>query len=667
MSKLKSRIAELRSQLDEANTAYNVHDRPIMTDSQYDTLFRELVDLEEKHPELKTPDSPTHRVGAPPAKGFSQITHRTPMLSLDNVFDDQGLVSFAERIAKELGIDAEDLEFACEPKFDGLAISLVYQNGYLVSAATRGDGLVGEDVTHNARVIKTIPLKLQGDAPTELEVRGEVVMTHADFVNHNELAAEQGQKLFANPRNAAAGTLRLLDSRITAKRKLTFLPYQVVGAIDPKRPSHSANMQQLAYMGFSHYAQPKIIRGITQVKSYCFELEEKRDSLEFDIDGMVTKIDSLNQQEELGFLSRTPRWAMAFKYAAQEDVTTLEGVDFQVGRTGAITPVARLAPVALAGVTVSNATLHNADMIDRLGVKIGDKVIVRRAGDVIPQVVGVQQCAGSKEIVFPTNCPVCEAPIERVEGQAVQRCTGGFKCIAQRRERLKHFVSRKGYDIDGFGDKLIGQLVERELVQSPQDLFRLTKEQLSQIDRMGERSASNLLKSLEDAKQRITLPRFLYSLGIQEAGEGTAKRLTKHFGSLEAIQSATYEHLIEVKDIGEVVATSLRSWFDDPLNQKVLEELNKVNALPEAVMEGGEEGPLSGETWVLTGSLTTLTRNEAKARLEALGANVSDSVSKNTARVVVGLNAGSKKAKAESLRLEQLNEEGLLQFLSQYE
>ncbi len=666
MASPKQRAGDLRRKLEDANYAYYVRDAPIMTDPEYDALFRELLDLEAQYPELQTPDSPTQRVGAPPAAGFVQVTHRTPMLSLSNLFSEENLKAFIQRVAKELQEDAETLVFACEPKFDGLAISLIYRDGYLHTAATRGDGLVGEDVTHNARTIPTIPLKLIGPVPAELEVRGEVVMTHRDFVQYNKAAAEKGQRLFANPRNAAAGTMRLLDSRVTATRKLTFIPYQVVESLDAKHPAHSRNMERLQVMGFSPHGRPKVAMGATEVMAYCHELQAARDDLPFDIDGVVVKLDRLEHQRRLGFLSRTPRWATAYKYPAQEGVTVLEGVDFQVGRTGAITPVARLAPVALAGVTVSNATLHNADVIARLGVKVGDQVVVRRAGEVIPQIIGVHAATGTRPIVFPDSCPVCHAPTERVEGQAVVRCTGGFQCQAQRRERLKHFVSRKGYDIDGFGDKLIDQLVERDLLHGPQDLFRLTQEQLSQVDRMGERSAKKLLAALEEAKQRITLPRFLVALGIPEASEGTAKRLTRRFGSLERIRTASYEQLLDVEDIGPIVATSLRSWFTDPSNQITLAELREVGALPEDSVESGPQ-PLSGQTWVLTGTLAHLTRDEAKARLEALGATVANNVSKKTTGVVVGENAGSKKAKAEKLGVPCYDEVALIDTLAHHE
>jgi len=666
MSTPKKRVRDIRKQLVDANYAYYVRDEPIMTDPEYDALFRELEYLETEHPDLLTPDSPTHRVGAPPAPGFTQISHRTPMLSLANVFDEENLEGFIQRVAKELKEDPETLAFTCEPKFDGIAISLVYRDGYLHTAATRGDGTIGEDVTHNARTIRTIPLKLIGPAPAELEIRGEVVMTHADFVRFNEAAAEKGDRLFANPRNAAAGSMRLLDSRITAARRLTFIPYQVVESLDTQHPSHSRNMEHLQVMGFSPHGRPKVVKGITEAMAYCHKLQEDRESLPFDIDGMVVKIDRLDQQQQLGFLSRTPRWATAYKYPAQEGSTVLNGVDFQVGRTGAITPVARLEPIELGGVVVSNATLHNVDVIATLGVKVGDRVIVRRAGDVIPQIVRVQDANGTTPIVFPTTCPVCHAPTVRVDKQAVIRCTGGFQCQAQRRERLKHFVSRKGYDIDGFGDKLIDQLVERDLLHGPQDLFRLTQEQLSQVDRMGERSAKKLLEAVEEAKQRITLPRFLFALGIPEASEGTAKRLTRRFGSLERIRHASYDDLLEVEDIGPIVATNLRSWFDDPVNQDTLAQLGEFGALPEDVVEIGPQ-PLSGETWVLTGSLTDLTRDAAKARLEALGATVSGNVSKKTSYVVVGENAGSKKAKAEKLGVPCYDEAMLIDTLTRHE
>lgn len=662
----KKRVRDIRKQLVDANYAYYVRDEPIMTDPEYDALFQELEYLETEYPDLLTLDSPTHRVGAPPAAGFTQIPHQTPMLSLTNVFDEESLEGFVQNVANELKENPETLAFTCEPKFDGIAISLVYRDGYLHTAATRGDGTVGEDVTHNARTIRTIPLKLIGYSPAELEVRGEVVMTHVDFIRINEVAAKKGDRLFANPRNAAAGSMRLLDSRVTAARRLTFIPYQVIGSLSATYPSHSRNMEKLQVMGFSPHGRPKVVKGITETMGYYHKLQEDRETLPFDIDGMVVKVDRLDQQQQLGFLSRTPRWATAYKYPAQEGSTVLNGVDFQVGRTGAITPVARLEPVELGGVVVSNATLHNADVIATLRVKIGDRVIVRRAGDVIPQIVRVQETKGVTPIIFPTTCPICHAPTERIEGQALVRCTGGFQCQAQRRERLKYFVSRKGYDIDGFGDKLIDQLVERDLVHGPQDLFRLTQEQLSQIDRMGDRSAKKLLGAVEKAKQHITLPHFLVALGIPEASEGTAKRLTRRFGSLERIRGASYDDLLEVDDIGPIVATNLRSWFDDPVNQDTLSQLGELSALPEDVIEKGPQ-PLSGETWVLTGSLTDLTRDTAKERLEKLGATVSNNVSKKTTYVVVGENAGSKKTKAEKLGVPCYDEAMLIDTLTHHE
>ncbi|NVF14269.1 NAD-dependent DNA ligase LigA [Vreelandella maris] len=664
-------ITQLRAALDEANYRYYVLDDPTLTDADYDRQLQRLQQLEASHPELITSDSPTQRVGAAPADGFPSVAHAIPMLSLDNAFSREDIHAFAERVAERLECSADEVEFTCEPKLDGAAVSLVFEQGMLVSGATRGDGRAGEGITSNLRTLRSVPLKLMGkNVPELLEVRGEVIMRHAGFEALNERAREEGSKVFANPRNAAAGSLRQLDPRITAKRPLEFHAYQAA-RLEPDLgdTTHSELMARLSTLGFRVSAELKVVKGPQAVADYCEQLGEKRDALGFDIDGVVIKVNDLRYQRELGFVARAPRWAVAFKYPAQEEVTTLNDVEFQVGRTGAITPVARLEPVTVAGVTVSNATLHNADEITRLDVMIGDTVSIRRAGDVIPQVVRVhveQRPADARAIVFPEHCPVCGSDIERVDGEAVARCSGGLYCAAQRKEALKHFASRKALDIDGLGEKLIVQLVDLGWVKTPADLFHLTVEQLKSLPRMGEKSANNLVNSLEKAKS-TTLARFIYALGIREVGEATAANLANHFGTLETVQTAELAALEAVNDVGPIVAAHVHTFFRQPHNQETIAALIDAGVTwQEAAVTQGPT-PLEGQTWVLTGSLESMTRDEGKARLQALGAKVAGSVSKKTTCLVAGEAAGSKLTKAEQMGVEVIDEATFMERLAEWE
>lgn len=664
-------ITQLRAALDEANYRYYVLDEPTLTDADYDRKFQRLNQLETEHPELVTPDSPTQRVGAAPADGFPSVAHAIPMLSLDNAFSRDDIHAFAERVAERLECAADEVEFTCEPKLDGAAVSLVYEQGVLVSGATRGDGRTGEGITSNLRTLHSVPLKLMGKSvPELLEVRGEVIMRHSGFEALNERAREEGSKVFANPRNAAAGSLRQLDPRITAKRPLEFHAYQAA-RLEPDLgdTAHSELMQRLSTLGFRTSSELQVVKGPQAVADYCEQLGEKRDGLGFDIDGVVIKVNDLRYQRELGFVARAPRWAVAFKFPAQEEVTTLNDVEFQVGRTGAITPVARLEPVTVAGVTVSNATLHNADEIKRLDVMIGDTVSIRRAGDVIPQVVSVNTAlrpADARAIVFPEHCPVCGSDIERLEGEAVARCSGGLYCAAQRKEALKHFASRKALDIDGLGEKLIVQLVDLGWVESPAALFHLSVEQLQNLPRMGEKSATNLVNALETAKS-TTLARFIYALGIREVGEATAANLANHFGTLDAIQDAELEALEAVNDVGPIVAAHVHTFFRQPHNQETIAALIDAGITwQEAEVTQGPT-PLEGQTWVLTGSMESMTRDEGKARLQALGAKVAGSVSKKTTCLVAGEAAGSKLTKAEQMGVDVVDEATFIERLAEWE
>ncbi|MGP2424758.1 NAD-dependent DNA ligase LigA [Yersinia sp. 2538 StPb PI] len=670
MESIIQQINQLRTSLRHHEHLYHVLDAPEIPDAEYDRLMQQLRSLEAQHPELITHDSPTQRVGAAPLDAFEQVRHEVPMLSLDNVFDEESYLAFDKRVHDRLKT-AEPLTFCCELKLDGLAVSLLYENGELVRAATRGDGTTGENITANVRTIRAIPLRLHGEnIPHRVEVRGEVFMPQAGFEQLNEEARRKGGKIFANPRNAAAGSLRQLDPRITAKRPLMFFCYGV-GLLDggdlPR--SHIQRLMQFKAWGLPVSNRVKLCTGSDEVIAFYRQVEQDRASLGFDIDGVVIKVDSLDLQEQLGFVARAPRWATAFKFQAQEQITQVRDVEFQVGRTGAITPVARLEPVQVAGVVVSNATLHNADEIERLGIRIGDTVIIRRAGDVIPQVVGVvmeQRPQDAKEIVFPEHCPVCGSDIERVEGEAVARCTGGLFCAAQRKEALKHFVSRRALDVDGMGDKIIEQLVEKQYVENPADLFELTAGKLTGLDRMGPKSAQNLITALEKAKQ-TTFARFLYALGIREVGEATAANLAAHFRTLTNLRAADIDALKSVPDVGEVVARHVRNFLSEEHNQKVIAALEKVISWPEPQQIIAEEidSPFAGKTVVLTGSLTILSRDEAKDRLAALGAKVSGSVSKKTDLVIAGEAAGSKLAKAQELGISVIDEAEMIRLLGE--
>ncbi|RUO21434.1 NAD-dependent DNA ligase LigA [Aliidiomarina haloalkalitolerans] len=670
----EAQIQELRSKLDQYNYEYYVEDHPTVPDAEYDRLFRQLQALEKEFPEYFSPNSPTQRVGAAPSGAFAEVEHEVPMLSLDNAFAADEMNSFIRRVQDRLA-NTSELTWCAEPKLDGLAVSLLYENGQLVRAATRGDGYRGEEITANVKTIRAVPLQLRGDFPERLEVRGEVYMTRAGFAALNEKALASGDKVFANPRNAAAGSLRQLDSRVTATRPLAFYAY-AMGTVQPARQldddSHYQRLQQLRQWGLPVSPETQRLTSSQACFDYYDDILARRDELPYEIDGVVFKLDNIDQQEELGFVSRAPRWAIAFKFPAQEKMTTLLDVDFQVGRTGAITPVARLQPVEVAGVVVSNATLHNADEIERLGVMVGDQVIIRRAGDVIPQVVGVvleQRPDDARPVAFPSECPICQSAVERVAGEAVARCTGGLFCAAQRKEAIKHFASRKAMDIDGLGDKLVELLVEREWVKDPADLFTLTTKDFASLPRMGDKSAENLVNALAKSRQ-TTLARFLYSLGIREVGEATAQNLANHFGSLEALMAADEPALQEVPDIGQVVAAHVYNFFREAHNRDVITRLisgEQAVTWDNVAVKSAEEQPFKGHTYVLTGSLTTMTRDEAKARLQALGAKVSGSVSAKTTAVFAGEAAGSKLTKAESLGVPVHSEEELLSLLQQHE
>ncbi len=662
---IQEQLNQLRETLHYHGVKYYVEDNPEIPDAEYDRLMRELIDLEAQHPDLVTLDSPSQRVGGAPLSAFESVAHEIPMLSLDNAFDDSELNSFHKRMRDRAPTGAFDV-FCCEPKLDGLAVSLLYENGVLVQAATRGDGTTGENITDNVRTIKAIPLKLRGEGwPQRIEVRGEVFMPKAGFEKLNELALKKGEKVFVNPRNAAAGSLRQLDSKITATRPLSFYAYSV-GVVEGATlsESHYERFLQLKGWGMPMCPETRRVANLDEVKAYYQDILQRRDELPYEIDGVVIKVDDIKLQEHLGFVARAPRWAIAYKFPAQEEITTLNDVEFQVGRTGAITPVAKLEPVFVGGVTVSNATLHNADEIERLGVKIGDCVMIRRAGDVIPQVVSVVQDrrpVDARDIVFPTHCPVCHSDVERVEGEAVARCTGGLVCQAQRKEALKHFVSRKALDVDGLGVKVIEQLVDREMVETPADLFKLSAGVITVLDRMGPKSAQNVVDALVKAKQ-TTLPRFLYALGIREVGEATAANLALHFKTLEAVQSATHEQLVEVQDIGAIVASHITAFFAQERNQQVIDDLIAQGVHWADIEDKAPDAPqpLLGKTVVLTGTLSQLSRSDAKAALQNLGAKVTGSVSKNTDILFAGENAGSKLAKAQELGVEIKSEQDLI-------
>ena len=671
MTTISQQIEQLRESLRYHEYQYHVLDNPQIPDAEYDRLFHQLKALEQQYPEYLTEDSPTQRVGAKPLSGFAQVTHEIPMLSLDNAFSDEDFAAFVRRIQERLIAMPNPLTFCCEPKLDGLAVSILYVNGKLTQAATRGDGTTGEDITLNIRTIRNIPLQLRTEhPPARLEVRGEVFMPQAGFEKLNEAALQHGEKTFANPRNAAAGSLRQLDPKITSQRPLMLNAYNIGIAEGVELPTtHYARLQWLKSVGIPINNEIRLCDGIENVLKFYRTMAEKRSALGYDIDGTVIKVNDIALQRELGFISKAPRWAVAYKFPAQEELTLLKAVEFQVGRTGAITPVAKLEPVFVAGVTVSNATLHNGDEIERLDIAIGDTVIIRRAGDVIPQIIGVlheRRPTNAQKIEFPSHCPVCGSVITRIDGEAVARCTGGLFCAAQRKEALKHFVSRKAMDIDGVGAKLIEQLVDRELIHTPADLFKLDLITLMRLERMGEKSAQNALDSLQKAK-KTTLARFIFALGIREVGEATALNLANHFKTLDALQNATFEQLQEVQDVGEVVANRIVLFWREAHNVAVVQDLIAQGVHWEVVetKEAGEN-PLKGKTVVLTGTLAQMGRDQAKALLQQLGCKVSGSVSAKTDFVIAGENAGSKLAKAQELNIRILDEEAFLALVKEY-
>ena len=686
------KIKALRDQLNHWAHQYYVQDAPTVPDAEYDRAYRELQALEAAHPGLITPDSPTQRVIGAVMDGLAPVRHAVPMLSIHTETDTEatGAQAFDARVRRELGLSDADpaIEYVAEPKFDGLAMSLRFENGRLVQAATRGDGEVGEDVTHNVRTIRQIPLTLPEGVPPLLEVRGEVYMRRADFDALNERQREQGGKTFVNPRNAAAGAVRQLDSGITAQRPLSFFAYGL-GAITPPAEggpvfrTHYEMLQTLKSWGFPVAAQVQIAVGASELVAFHQQVGASRDALPYDIDGVVYKVNSLQLQRDLGFKTREPRWAVAHKYPAQEMATRIEGIDVQVGRTGKLTPVARLAPVFVGGVTVTNATLHNLFEIRKKGVRVGDQVIVRRAGDVIPEVVGVMPPEGAglalgrpggiavpghrtvyvPNFKMPKTCPVCGSDVVREKGEANHRCTGGLFCPAQRKEAILHFAARRAMDIEGLGDKLVDQLVDANVIRTLPDLYRLGLTSLIALDRMAEKSAQNVLAALEKSKQ-TTLPRFLFGLGLRHVGEATAKDLARHFGTLDAIMDASVEQLLQVPDVGPVVAQSLHTFFQQPHNREVVEQLRACGVTwPEGAPAERAPQVLAGKTVVLTGTLPTLSRDAAKDMLEAAGAKVAGSVSKKTSYVVAGEDAGSKLARAQELGVPVLDEAGMLALL----
>jgi DNA ligase (NAD+) len=665
------RISALRNKIRLYNHQYHGLDEPSVPDAEYDRLVRELQTIEEKYPHLISKDSPTQRVGAEPATSFATVQHRLPMLSLDNAFSEDELREFHRRVTGRLDLaPATRLDYSAEPKLDGAAVSLIYKNGQLVQGATRGDGTTGENITHNVRTISAVPLSLLGSGyPSILEVRGEVFMPRAGFEKYNARARAVGEKTFVNPRNAAAGSLRQLDPKLTAERPLDMYVYAVGFVEGGKLPArHSAILALLQEWGLKVCPERQLVSGIEGCLAYYEHIGMHRDSLKYDIDGVVYKVDRLDYQQTLGFVARAPRWAIAHKFPAQEEMTVVRDIEFQVGRTGAITPVARLEPIFVGGVTVSNATLHNMDELHRKDVRVGDTVIVRRAGDVIPEVVKTipdRRPKGTRKVRSPVKCPVCGSAVAREKGAAVTRCTGGLYCAAQRAESLKHYVSRRALDIDGFGSKLIDQLVEKDRIKTPADLYTLDLDELAAMDRMGAKSAGKLLASIAASKE-TTLSRFLYGLGIREVGEATASALAAYYGRLEAIMDASAEELQEVPDVGPIVAARIRSFFDEKHNQDI------INRLLESGLHWDEfepdtesdNGPLAGKIFVLTGSLKRMTRDEAKDQIQALGGKITASVSKKTDYVVFGDKAGSKLTKAQNLGIATIDEAALEKILS---
>ena len=659
------RYRYLQTELARLEHAYYVLDQPLVPDAEYDRLYRELLDLEQQHPDWISADSLSQRVGGTPLKVFNEVKHAVPMLSLNNAFEESELINFDRRCRDGLGL--ESVNYACELKFDGLAISLRYEHGVLVQAATRGDGASGEDVTVNIRTIRAIPLRLTGKKiPDVLEVRGEVFMHRDDFEKMNKYAATLGEKEFANPRNAAAGSLRQLDSKITAKRPLSFFAYGL-GAFEPINwlpKTHSQLLDHYVELGLPVCQERRVVSSVEGLNQFYQEIGRKRNQLPYEIDGVVYKVNSFSQQNTLGFVSRAPRFAIAHKYPAQEEITTVLGIDVQVGRTGAITPVARLSPVLVGGVTVTNATLHNEDEVRRKDVRVGDTVVVRRAGDVIPEVVSVvldRRPQHTQPFEIPSRCPICDSHIERLVDEAIARCSGGLFCAAQRKQALLHFAHRRAMDIEGLGDKIVDQLVDLNLVRTPADLYRLGFSALANLERMGDKSADNLIRSIAQSKS-TSLPRFIFGLGIRHVGESTAKDLAKYFGTMQALMDAQMEDLLTVNDVGPVVANSIISFMSESHNREVIEQL-LASGIEFQVEKQIASVDLSGKTFVLTGTLPTMSRDQAKALLEAAGAKVAGSVSQKTSYVVAGSDAGSKLEKANELGIPILDEDALMKIL----
>lgn len=665
---IAKRIEWLRAEIARHDYLYYVLDAPEIPDSEYDRLMRELMELEREHPEFVTPDSPTQRVGGMARADFGEIVHDVPMLSLENAFSDTDVLEFDRRVRARL--DVHEVEYFAEPKLDGLAISVRYENGVLVHAATRGDGMTGEDVTANVRTIRSVPLRLRGGGwPRVLDARGEVFMTKEGFRRLNEAAAKAGEKTFVNPRNAAAGSLRQLDPRITAERPLEVFFYGIGRHDGGELPArHSELVASFKGWGLRVCPETARVKGASGCLEYYRRMVKRRPELPYEIDGVVYKVDRLDWQRELGFVARAPRWAVAHKFPAEEAVTVVRDIEFQVGRTGALTPVARLEPVFVGGATVSNATLHNMDEVERKDVRIGDAVVVRRAGDVIPEIVRVlpeRRPPRARKVKLPERCPVCGSAVERTEGEAIARCSGGLFCEAQRKEAIRHFASRRAMDIEGLGEKLVEQLVDRKLVRSPADLYALDVATLAELDRMGEKSAANLVAAIEKSKH-TTLARFLYALGIRDVGEVTAQVLADHFGSLDALAKASIEDLKQVPDVGPVVAQHVAAFFAEPHNLEVIRMLRERGVTwPEGVArtEPTAAGPLTGKTFVITGTLASMTREAAAERIRQLGGKVTDSVSRRTDYVVVGENPGSKLARARELGITILDEKALLEMI----
>ena len=654
---VEKKIKQLRDTIERHNRLYYLEDAPEVTDAEYDALLRELETLEAEHPGLRAPDSPTQRVGAAPLGEFGEVRHRAPMLSISNAFDDEEVRAFDKRVRENLGVD--EVEYAVEPKFDGLAVSLTYRDGVLAQGATRGDGTTGEDVTPNLRTIRSLPLKLGNE---NLEVRGEVLMYRSDFERLNQRQREAGQKEYVNPRNAAAGAVRQLDSRITAARRLRFFAYALIS--ESTLPTHSQALDRLGALGFPVCKERDAVSGVEGLLAYYARIGRMREKLPYAIDGVVYKVNRLDWQERLGFVSRAPRFALAHKYPAEEQTTRVVGIEVQVGRTGALTPVARLQPVFVGGVTVTNATLHNESELRRKDVRVGDTVVVRRAGDVIPEVVSVRaelRAAHAKAFEFPVKCPVCGSAVVKNEDEAVHRCSGGLYCPAQRKQALLHFASRRAMNIEGLGERLVDQLVDKDMVHTPADLYKLAVEKLEDLERMGEKSAANLVAELGRSRN-TTLERLIYALGIRNVGESTARDLARHFGDLDPLTRATEEELLQVADVGPVVARSIRQFFDEPHNRQVIKDLARSGIhWPKVAPAPKVAG--AAKSFVLTGTLSGMTREEARAALEAKGHKVAGSVSKKTDFVVAGADAGSKLEKARTLGVRILQEKEFIEML----